>query len=430
LRYNNEKAVAGGKCDYHTLVSCVEALRVFPEPEHPFFSRDFLVSHIQDILSFYEDRVKDEKGGFLQSFYIDGTSFDPGFKQIVSSSRMVINFMLAGKLLGRQDILELGKHGLDYLEQTHWRPESESYAFTIRDGEPEDMTQQAYGLAFVLAAHAAALTAGVAKDAKGVDRVYELLEQKFWLADKRAYADTISADGVLSGYRGQNSNMHLCEAMIAAYEATKDRKFLERAETLAETFTRRMASLGGGFIWEHYTSDFEIDWEYNRDDPKNLYRPWGFQPGHQIEWTKNLLNIYRHAPKDWMLQRAKELFDGSFDICWDATHGGLVYGFGPDKTWCDDDKYFWVQGESIASAALLFEATGEAKYRERYNALWRYAWDNFVDHRSGAWYGLKLTRDNLRYNNEKAVAGGKCDYHTLVSCVEALRVFPEPEVLC
>ena len=38
---------------------------------------------------------------------------------------------------------------------------------------------------------------------------------------------------------------------------------------------------GGGFVWEHYTVDFEIDWEYNKNDPSNIYRPWGFQPGHQ-----------------------------------------------------------------------------------------------------------------------------------------------------
>jgi len=36
-----------------------------------------------------------------------------------------------------------------------------------------------------------------------------------------------------------------------------------------------------------------------------------------------------------------------------------------------------------------------------------------------------MTRDNKRYNEEKAFAGGKCDYHTLVSCIEALRAFPQ-----
>merc|ERR1719384_628771 len=140
----------------------------------------------------------------------------------------------------------------------------------------------------------------------------------------------------MSSYRGQNSNMHICEAMISAYDATQEQRYLNRAKVLAETFTHRQAKLADGLIWEHYTPNFEIDWDYNKDDPKNLYRPWGFQPGHQNEWTKNLLNIYRYAPQDWLLQRARELFDTSWEVSWDEEHGGLVYGFGPDRTWCDD----------------------------------------------------------------------------------------------
>lgn len=251
-----------------------------------------------------------------------------------------------------------------------------------------------------------------------------MLEKKFWLPEKGAYLDTISAEGVAdNSYRGQNSNMHMCEALIAAYEASKDAKYLDRAEVLAITFCQKLAEKGGGFVWEHYTVDFEVDWEYNKNDPTNIYRPWGFQPGHQSEWAKNLLNINRHRPKPWLVDRAKELFDKSWDLSWDAEHGGLVYGFGPDHKWCDSEKYFWVQGESMATASLLYEATREGKYVEKYVHLWQYAWDHWVDHEHGGWLCFKMTRENKRSSDEKAIAGGKCDYHTLVACIEALRVF-------
>lgn len=389
-----------------------------------FFSQEFLKRHISDIVAFYEPRVVDESGGFFQSFYIDGTKFNPGFRQIVSSARMVINFMLAGKLLGRKELVDIGRHGLDYLERAHRTADGDRYAFFLRDHQPEDLTEQAYGYAFVLAAHAAALTAGAVPDGSGVARVFELLERKFWLPDRGCYRDTISADGVPDdAYRGQNSNMHMCEALIAAYEATEEPRYLERAEALAETFARTLAAKGGGFVWEHYTADLEVDWEYNRNDPSNIYRPWGFQPGHQSEWAKNLLNIHRHSPKPWMLERARELFDGAWEAAYDAEHGGLVYGLDPERKWCDEEKYFWVQAESMATAALLHKATADAKYVERYVTLWHYCWEHWVDHEHGGWIGFKMTRRNERLNDEKAIAGGKCDYHTLVACVEALRAF-------
>ena len=399
-----------------------------PPPSRPdnFFSKEFLTKHVSDIIAFYEPRCVDaQHGGFFQNFKVDGTVFDPSARQIVSSSRMTINFMLAGKLLGRPELVEIGRHGLSFVEGVHYVAAREAYAFTTRDREPEDMTQQCYAYAFVLAAHAAALKAGAAADGAGVRKVYELLEKKFWRAADGAYLDTISADGAVDeAYRGQNSNMHVCEALIASYEATRDTRYLRRAEVLAETFTRRLAAKGGGFVWEHYTGEWEVDWEYNKSDPTNIYRPWGYQPGHQAEWAKNLLGIRRNGGGGaWMVERAKELFDGAWDLSYDAEHGGLVYGFGPDQQWCDSEKYFWVQGESLAACAQLYKATGEAKYVERYVCLWHYCWEHWVDHEHGAWVGFKLTRDNRRLSDVKAVAGGKCDYHTLVACIEALRAF-------
>lgn len=388
-----------------------------------FYTREFLEKHIAHTLSFYEGRVVDEGGGYFQGFYVDGTNFNPDFQQLVSSSRMVINFMLTGHLFKRSDLLDIGRHGLTYLDNVHWRATEEMFAYTLRDHEPEDMTQQCYAYAFVLAAHAAALKAGVTTDGSSIARLFDLAERRFWLVDKGAYADTVSLDGVMDGYRGQNSNMHMCEAMIYCYEATKETRYLERATTLAETFTQRLAGLANGWIWEHYTENFEVDWEYNKNDRTNIYRPWGFQPGHQIEWSKNLLNIHRYTPNDWMLQRARELFDGAWERSWDAEHGGLVYGFGPDDQWCDSEKYFWVQAEAIATAALLHDATGDAKYMDQYNSLWKYSWQNWVDHVHGGWWGLKITRDNKRVTEEKATPGGKCDYHSMVACMEALRVF-------
>ena len=137
-------------------------------------------------------------------------------------------------------------------------------------------------------------------------------ERFFYLGDQQAaYLDTISANGTVDTYRGQNSNMHMCEMLIAAYEATNNRTYLARAEALAHTFAVVLAAKAGGFVGEHYDEHWNINWNYNIDDPSNIYRPWGFQPGHQMEWAKNLLNLNRHEPAAWKVQRARELFDAA-----------------------------------------------------------------------------------------------------------------------
>jgi mannose/cellobiose epimerase-like protein (N-acyl-D-glucosamine 2-epimerase family) len=53
--------------------------------------------------------------------------------------------------------------------------------------------------------------------------------------------------------------MHACEALIAAFEATGDRAYLLRAETLAHNITVRQAALADNMVWEHYHADWSVD---------------------------------------------------------------------------------------------------------------------------------------------------------------------------
>lgn len=60
------------------------------------------------------------------------------------------------------------------------------------------------------------------------------MEEHFWEPQHKVYKDEISEDwSVVSPYRGQNCNMHACEAMILAYEVTNDKKYLTRAMEVA-----------------------------------------------------------------------------------------------------------------------------------------------------------------------------------------------------
>jgi mannose/cellobiose epimerase-like protein (N-acyl-D-glucosamine 2-epimerase family) len=109
-------------------------------------------------------------------------------------------------------------------------------------------------------------------------------------------------------------------------------------------------------------------------------------------------------------------------MAWDTQFGGICYGFAPDGSICDGDKYFWVQAESLAAAALLAQRSGLQKYWDWYERIWRYSWTHFVDHKHGAWYRI-LSRDNRKYSDEKSPAG-KTDYHTMGACYEVLNALP------
>lgn len=415
-------------------------------PAPDFRSPAFLRAHIADTMAFYHPRCIDPAGGFYHYFKDDGTVYDASHRHLVSSTRFVFNYAMAYREFGNPDYLAAVEHGVRYLREVHRNPATGGYAWTLRDGTVEDDMNHCYGVAFVLLAYSCALKAGIEQGRAWMDETWQLLEKHFWEPHHGLYRDEADAHWNFTGYRGQNANMHMCEAMLAAFEASGERRYLERALQLADNMTRRQAAKAGGLVWEHYDADWNVDWHYNLDNPKHLFRPWGFQPGHQTEWAKLLLILDRHVEADWLLPTARHLFDDAVAHSWDATRGGLYYGFAPaglqqaleearaakatpvdgrdlaagPADICDDDKYFWVQAESLAAAALLAGRTGDDAYWQWYERLWAYAWQHMVDHRYGAWFRI-LDADNRRYDDEKSPAG-KTDYHTMGACHEVLNV--------
>ena len=399
-----------------------------------FRTPDFLLGHIRHTLAFYDGRCLDPTGGFFHFFKDDGTVYDTRTRHLVSSTRFVFNHATAYRRFGDPAYQEAARHGLRFLHDAHAQPQG-GYAWQLDwDGERrvatvQDGTNHCYGLAFVLLAHAHALMAGIDEARAGLDATFALMEQRFWEPAHGLYADEATPDWQVGTYRGQNANMHSCEAMIAAFDATQDRRYLDRALTLATSVTQRLAGLSGGLVWEHYRPDWSVDPDYNRDDKTNIFRPWGFQTGHLTEWAKLLLQLEAHllrqqatsgdAVPAWIVPTARRFFDTAMQHGWDDTHGGLVYGFAPGGEVCDADKYFWVQAESFAAAALLAVRTGDAAYWQWYDRIWAYAWAHMVDHVHGAWYRIR-TPDNRAYSDEKSPAG-KTDYHTMGACWDVLR---------
>ncbi len=394
-----------------------------------FRSPGFLLDHIAHTMRFYHPRCIDPSGGFYHFFRDDGTVYDHTTRHLVSSTRFVFNYAMAYRRFDHPDYLAAVRHGVAFLRDVHRDPGTGGYAWQLawNGGRKEvlDGDNHCYGLAFVMLAYAHALRAGVPEARAYLAETYDLMEARFWEPAHGLYADQASADwSVLDAYRGQNANMHSCEAMLAAYEATGEVRYLHRAETLARNITLRQAALAEGFVWEHYRVDWSVDWDYNRDDKTNIFRPWGYQPGHLTEWAKLLLLLERHrahlaGDAEWLAPRAVQLFDAALLRAWDAGHGGICYGYAPDGSICDGDKYFWVQAESFAAAALLAVRTGNPAYWDWYDRIWAYSWAHFVDHGHGAWYRI-LSQDNRKLTDEKSPAG-KTDYHTMGACYDVLH---------
>ena len=420
-----------------------------------------LRSHIRALVKFYEPIVVDPSGGYFNQLRDDGTIYDQHTKHVVGTCRFSVNFSLVSRIMHERAAAyrALSGHGIRFLIECHADPlPVDGFTWVLEGRHVSDGHKYCYSVAFALLALANAHLAGVPDVLGPLNDVLALAEGTYFEAQHGLYID--SFDRTLkhpSPYRGQNANMHMCEALIAVYEACGDVSHLARAALLARRLTVELADPGTGWVVEHYTSDWIADPHKNRDatpgSEEYIFRPPGFQPGHAVEWAKLLVLLERHSSaaggalasgRGWMLPTAERLFERATQDGWDAQRGGLVYlvqlsadgSGGSTATWRDGNKYYWALAEMIGAAGLLAVRTGKQRYWGWYDAAWACARECFIDAERGGWYPM-LNEANERvdpYAGEGHTGPpvkcypSKTDYHPLAACWEVLRALEPAEV--
>jgi len=382
---------------------------------------DWLVDRLRNVLRFYYPAGLDEEnGGYIAQLDEEtGEIYDAESKHLVATTRYVVNFCLGARFDDEEPWLEAAEHGVEFLRDGHYDPETGGYDWLLEGTETVDRRRVCYGHAFVLLAYARAHEAGIDGAREGIAETYDLLIEHFWEPEHALCKSEFDGDfAEESDYRGQNANMHTCEAMLAAHEVTGEERYLDRAREIAHALTVELAAEHDGRLWEHYTEEWDHDMDYNREQPKDLFRPWGYQPGHHVEWAKLLVVLDRYADVDWAVDRAEELFDIAIDNGWDDEFGGFYYTFDRDGEPIVADKYGWPVAEGIGAAAALYERTGDDAYLEWYDRFWKYAQDHLSA--PGGNFYFKLTRENEPIDAGDG-PGVEPGYHPIGACFEGLR---------
>ena len=379
-----------------------------------------LRGRIRDVLNFYYPACIDiVSGGYAAG--IDergGGLYDGRTKHLVASARALHNFSVGASIGGPEWCRFAAEHGLSFLSAVHWDDEHGGYDWLLDGRETVDDTRHCYGHAFVVLAATRAHEAGIPGARAELERAWDAIDERFWEPDHGLCADR--ADGAweeVAPYRGQNANMHACEAFVAAYEATGERRYLDRAFTVADSFVRGVGTRANGLFWEHYDEDWEPDLDHNRDEPRHQFRPWGHQPGHHVEWAKLLLLLHEHRPEPWLVDRARDLFDAAVEYGWDDEHGGFHYTVDPDGEPVVADKYGWAVAEGIGASALL--AAHDDSYIDWYDRLWAYADGRLINPGHGNWYE-RVARDGSYDGPDRGVAV-EPGYHPLTNAWIAME---------
>jgi mannose/cellobiose epimerase-like protein (N-acyl-D-glucosamine 2-epimerase family) len=348
--------------------------------------RGWLTAEAGRLLDFYLSAADLTAGGFFAL----GRSGEPVTgppKELWVNARLIHCFAL-GSLLGHPGCTALTGHGLEGLQQLFHDPQYGGWYWSATASGPADSRKQTYGHAFVLLAASTAAQAGFGTG--------DLIAEAAGLIETRLYepAYGLYVEGWDRGwttredYRGQNPNMHLVEAFMAAAEATGDRGYLDRALPIAERIIGQFAAADDWRIPEHYSATWQPQPGFHRDQPRDILRPYGYTPGHSLEWARLLLQLRALAGSghDWMLDAAQRLFGRAVADAWDSGRTGFVYTVDGDGSVCVADRFHWVVTEAIGAAAYLYRATGDPAYDRWYRQFWDHAALYLIDRRHGSWW--------------------------------------------
>lgn len=372
--------------------------------------RSWLDEQSRTLLRFHRAMLQ---GEWIVELDDDGrprTSPEREGESLLNVTRFTHSFAL-GELLGVPGCASLVEAGLRALER-HEDPEHGGWWELVTPSGPLDRSKTAYGHAHVLLAAGSARQAG--HDTDGLlQRVTEVLETHFVESSSGASRESFEEDWrEREEYRGANSNMHLMEASLCAYDATGDGRHATRASAIATQLIHRLARRRDWMLAEHYGADWSERLDYNRERPDDPFRPYGVTIGHLLEWSRLLVDLDHLArPGDeWAREAATHLFRRALEVGWDEVGGGLAYTVDFDAGPSNPDKYWWPVAEGIAASAVFLRLTGDSYYDTWYRRFWEFAATYFVDDVRGGWY-CELGPDNERKDGPWY---GKPDvYHTL-----------------
>ena len=276
--------------------------------------------------------------------------------------------------------------------------------------------KQCYMHAFVILAASSAVLAGRPGASELLKEALAIYDKRFWNDEEGLSCDTWNTEfTVCDPYRGLNANMHTVEAFLAVADVTGNEVYRERAGRIIDRVIA-WAENNNWRIPEHFTTDWHVDLDCNKDRPADQFKPYGATPGHGIEWTRLItqwaVSTYEDkAEAKNYTDAAADLFNRAVNDAWNADgFPGIVYTTDWDGKPVVHDRMHWTLAEAINTSAVLFRATGETKYADMYSEFLMYLDEKVLDHKNGSWFH-QLDREN---NVIGTVWPGKSDiYHAL-----------------
>lgn len=282
------------------------------------------------------------------------------------SARMTHVFALA-QMRGIEGAAHLVDHGLVALTGPLRGPGGSWYSEVVPTSEtsatpvPRSVLSQRAQSAMIGAA-AAALMAGHAEAGTLLADLETDQDRRWWDPNVGAVREEIDpATGARSPLRRLSTNLDTAQSYLAAWEATGNRVWFDRARSIMR-LVGEIAARSGFALPDLFDEEWRPLPPTSDQPPLELIRPadtlpgLGFKAARLIGQIHAILTHMGETPGPWMLDTAVSLYECAHADGWtDDGVGGIVYTLDATGVVVAPERMHWVVCEAASAARVLAE---------------------------------------------------------------------------
>jgi len=398
---------------------------------------------------YYPRNIDTVYGGYLSTFSYDFTPVGTQDKMIVTQARHVWSTAKAAMFYHDSSYIPLSRHGFYFLRDKMWDDKFGGfYNLVTREGVAKSKIKEAYGNAFGIYALSAYYACSGDTAALGLaKRAFGWLERHSHDSVYKGYFQHLERDGTPvvrtaaidsraeTGYKDQNSSIHLLEAFTELYLVWPDPLVRQRLQEMLVLIRDRIVTPRGNL-----QLFFDVNWQpvSYRDSSEQSILAHKYLDhvsfGHDVETAYLMQEAsealgLKHDQATFAV--GKKMVDHALANGWDNVLGGFYdegYYFRekPGCTIINKSKNWWAQAEGL-NTLLIFSTLypdDPMHYGDRFVQLWGYIQRYMIDHVHGDWYEEGLDNEPQRKTALKAHIwkGTYHNFRSLSNCIRRLEV--------
>ena len=400
----------------------------------------------------YPKSVDTLYGGFLSAFTYDFKATGTQDKMIVTQARHVWSNAKAAEYFPEKKYYkESAAQGFHFLRDVMWDKESGGfYTLIDRKGNVKQTNlgiKMAYGNAFAIY--------GLAEYYKcsGDTGALNLAKKTFLWLEKyshdpvnKGYYQHLEKNGTVikrtasmasteeTGYKDQNSSIHLLEAFTELYKVWPDILVRERLNEMLLLIRDKITTKEG-----YLTLFFQPDWtavsvkDSSKETILKHHNLDYVSFGHNVETAYLMLEASEALGiknDQQTLMIGKKMVDHALQNGWDKNVGGFYdegFYFKNSDTISIllDTKNWWAQAEGLNSLLLMSDYFPDdtMHYYQKFKMLWNYVQTYLIDHENGGWYASGIDKEPKMKTALKGQIwkGTYHNFRALINCINRLN---------